>query len=309
VLSRSARDRGFLLDDIALVKREATAFIINTPATQRAIKSIITDNGIYNAPTPDSSATFTSASDGLDIRVEDDKIHFESLFDSVLKTEYDEAIASKESLDNKGIADGYVPLNELSKIAATYLSIVNNLIDGGTTSILSAEQGKQLQLQVTSIQNILFSDNVNLDTVQEIVDAIESLQSYLDTILVNDLTTGGVTKALTAEQGKALKILIDNLTTTVTNLPLGAKVPYTVYIDTINGSNSTGRLEDASKPFLTDAAAYAALPADNGNAWTFIFLCDNVTRVLTSNSLTRRIKYICYNTGTFNFYFTICFIY
>ena len=37
------------------------------------------------------------------------------------------------------------------------------------------------------------------------------MQSYIDTILVNDLTTGGITKALTAEMGKVLKGLIDNL--------------------------------------------------------------------------------------------------
>ena len=120
----------------------------------------------------------------------------------------------KEDKNQKGVANGYVPLNEFTKIALQYLNVVNNLVDGGTNSLLTAEQGKQLQLQVSAIQNILFSDNVNLDTVQEIVDALETVQSYIDTILVNDLTTGGITKALTAEMGKSLKGLIDNLVTT-----------------------------------------------------------------------------------------------
>ena len=119
----------------------------------------------------------------------------------------------KEDKNQKGVANGYVPLNEFTKIALQYLNVVNNLVDGGTNSLLTAEQGKQLQLQVSAIQNILFSDNVNLDTVQEIVDALEKVQSYIDTILVNDLTTGGTTKALTAEMGKSLKGLIDNLVT------------------------------------------------------------------------------------------------
>lgn len=120
-------------------------------------------------------------------------------------------LTAKENKSEKGLANGYAPLNEFVKIASNYLNIVNNLTEGGSTFILSAEQGKQLRLQVDAINSILFSDNVNLDTIQEIVDAIESVQSYLDLILVNDLITGGVTKALTAEMGKVLKALIDAL--------------------------------------------------------------------------------------------------
>jgi hypothetical protein len=44
-----------------------------------------------------------------------------------------------------------------------------------------------------------------LDTIQEIVDAIETVQASLSTILVNNLTSGGTTKALTAEMGKLLQ--------------------------------------------------------------------------------------------------------
>jgi len=51
--------------------------------------------------------------------------------------------------------------------------------------------------------------------VQELVDAIETIQASLSTILVNDLNTGGVTKALTAQQGVVLKGLIDTLAQTV----------------------------------------------------------------------------------------------
>ena len=126
-----------------------------------------------------------------------------------IKGRFDQTL--KEDKANKGLADGYAPLNASVKIAATYLDIVNDLLTGGVDKLLSAEQGVVLQGQLNSITSILFSDNVNLDTVQEIVDAIESVQSYLDTILVNDLTTGGATKALTAEMGKSLKLLYDAL--------------------------------------------------------------------------------------------------
>ncbi|CAA9201223.1 hypothetical protein FLA105534_03475 [Flavobacterium bizetiae] len=111
---------------------------------------------------------------------------------------------SKEDKSQKGIANGYAPLNDLAKIASQYLTIINDLTTGGTASILSAEQGVILQNQINAIHKLLSSDNVDLDTLQEIVDAIEEVQISLDTILINDLTTGGATKALTAEMGKQL---------------------------------------------------------------------------------------------------------
>ena len=75
-----------------------------------------------------------------------------------------------------------------------------------------------LQSQIDGIQSVLSADDINLDTVQEIVNYIKQVRSELDTILVNDLTTGGITKALSAEQGKTLKGLYDSLDLTVSNL-------------------------------------------------------------------------------------------
>lgn len=114
---------------------------------------------------------------------------------------------NKEDKSQKGIPNGYVPLDEFSKIAHQYLSIVNNLTAGGATASLSAEQGVVLQSQIDGILTVLSSDNINLDTIQEIVDAIETVQVSLSTILVNDLVTGGVAKALTAEMGKQLNLI------------------------------------------------------------------------------------------------------
>lgn len=112
----------------------------------------------------------------------------------------------KQNLAEKGEVNGYAPLNEFALIASQYLNIVNDLVTGGATALLSAEQGKVLQTQVNAINTLLTSDNVNLDTVQELVDAIETVQMSLSTILVNDLTTGGTTKALTAEMGKQMDL-------------------------------------------------------------------------------------------------------
>jgi hypothetical protein len=122
-------------------------------------------------------------------------------------------LAGKEDKINKGIANGYAPLNGFIKLASEYLDIVNNLVTGGSTALLSAQQGVILKSQIDAIYTLLASDNVDLDNVQELVDAIESLQVSLNTILVNDLTTGGITKALTAEMGKSLKTLVDSLAT------------------------------------------------------------------------------------------------
>jgi hypothetical protein len=120
------------------------------------------------------------------------------------------SLGLKENKSEKGVPNGYAPLNSFTKLANQYLDIVNDLVTGGSTSLLSAEQGKLLQNQINSINTLLVSDNVNLDTVQEIVDAIETVQASLSTILVNDLTTGGVTKALTAEMGKQLNLIKEN---------------------------------------------------------------------------------------------------
>lgn len=121
------------------------------------------------------------------------------------ETAHADLFIGKEDKSEKGAVNGYVPLNEFQKIASQYLTVVNDVITGGTTAILSAEQGKVLQSRIDSINFILNSDNINLDTIQELVDAIETVQTSLNTILVNDLTTGGTTKALTAEMGKLLQ--------------------------------------------------------------------------------------------------------
>lgn len=120
--------------------------------------------------------------------------------------------ALKQSINEKGIAKGYAPLNEFVKIANQYLNIVDDLVTGGETALLSAEQGKVLKAQIDAINVILNSDNIDLDSIQKLADAIENIQMSLQTILVNDLTTGGITKALSAEQGKLLDLLKENKT-------------------------------------------------------------------------------------------------
>jgi len=136
----------------------------------------------------------------LNAKVENDQFN-------AYKAANDALILGKEDKTKKGAPNGYAPLDEFTKLAAQYLNIVNDLVTGGSTALLSAEQGKVLQTQISAINTLLTSDNVNLDTVQELVDAIETVQLSLSSILVNDLTTGGTTKALTAEMGKQLDLI------------------------------------------------------------------------------------------------------
>ncbi|SDX12413.1 hypothetical protein [Flavobacterium degerlachei] len=163
----------------------------------------------------------------------------------------------KEDKNKKGAANGYAPLNEFQKLAIEYLNVVNDLVTGGATSLLSAEQGKLLQTQITGINLLLTSYNINLDSVQEIVDAIETVQTSLSTILVNDLTTGGNTKALTAEMGKSLKGLIDALSTTVGNITSNVVTTFKPILSTaLTAQNTAGIVAyiNALNPVLAVAA-------------------------------------------------------
>ncbi len=91
-----------------------------------------------------------------------------------------------------------------------------------------------LQNQIDGINTLLASDNINLDTIQEIVDAIENVEAYLATILVNDLTTGGVTKALTAEMGKVLENTKVALSSVQNNLNIDGTGKKIATVDAVN---------------------------------------------------------------------------
>ncbi len=109
-----------------------------------------------------------------------------------------------------------------------------------------------IQTQINAINTLLTSDNINLDTIQEIVDAIEIVQTSLNTILINNLTSGGVTKALTAEQGKVLKGLLDALTIVV-NLKMNKSV-YDPNNKNTDAFSMTNMVEGVVNKILTNAA-------------------------------------------------------
>ncbi|MFV8364828.1 hypothetical protein [Flavobacterium sp. XS1P27] len=203
----------------------------------------------------------------------------------------------KQSLTDKGAQGGYAPLDEFTKLAAEYLNIVNDFVTGGSEALASAETVKILKGQIDAITLILTSDDINLDTVQELVDAIKNVESYLETILVNDLTTGGTTKALTAEMGKELKILIEQLSNDFLNS--GGKLPLSVFLNTVTGNDATAALEDSNRPFQSINALLNALPPTAGETYTIYIVDGNVafTRKITR----RNLRFIAYKTSTLIF--------
>ena len=188
----------------------------------------------------------------------------------------------KEDKSQKGVAGGYVPLDEFSKIAHQFLSIVNNLTDGTAADLLSGEQGVVLQSQITAINTLLTSNDVNLDTVQEIVDAIKTVETSLSSILVDDLTTGGTMKALTAEMGKILKGLVDGLTTGKVDKVAGERlISATEITQLTNLTTNLAAKQDIANQ-IEVIASQDAQPSWHGKT---VFFMANVTVTIPTSGL------------------------
>ena len=147
--------------------------------------------------------------------------------------------------------------NALDQIVANGVQLVDNLISDDADKALAAKQGKVLKglidgltTKLAGVEQVLQSNDTDLDTIQEIVnkikqvdnvlggvstvmdtkkaEAIQAAKDALDTKaatlqaaidakvakadIVDNLTDGGTDKVLSAEQGKALKALVDSKT-------------------------------------------------------------------------------------------------
>ncbi|MFB9079033.1 hypothetical protein ACFFLS_09955 [Flavobacterium procerum] len=220
------------------------------------------------------------------------------LDNKVDKSEFQNHLASsdshpkKEDKANKNQAGGYAGLDNLSKIPTSSLHMVDDLTTGGNNP-LTAEQGKilgeQSQIfkeQIDAMNTLLSSDNVDLDSVQEIVDAVENIKMSLNTILVNNLTTGGVAKALTAEQGKTLKGLLDLLTANKVDKVSGDRL--------INASEIT-KLATLT-PVTTTTKTIASTVLNTQNAAGFVSYINALSPVLLVGP-NEIVKYITSDTG------------
>jgi hypothetical protein len=104
-------------------------------------------------------------------------------------------------------------LSTAANLAASELNAATNLTNAQTAATAVTDA---LSVSVTALEALTSTSNSDLNDWQEIVNFITATRTQLETILVNDLVTGGVTKALSAEQGKILKGLIDALAARVT---------------------------------------------------------------------------------------------
>ena len=150
-------------------------------------------------------------------------------------------------------SDANKPLSTAQQAALNAKIAISDIVDNVTTTTtnvpLSANQGKVLKDAIDNINTLLTSNEASLDTLQEIVDFIETNKATLDSLgisnisglqtalnakiatadIKNNLTSTDTDKPLSAAQGKALEDgkvatadIKNNLTSTDTDKPLSA---------------------------------------------------------------------------------------
>lgn len=155
----------------------------------------------------------------------DDKVDVSELNKYYTKTESDSLLNEKtdniitEKLTERVIKNE-TNIDVLTQNKANKSDIIDNLITNNSNQMLSARQGYRLNNMINDINILLKSDNINLDTIQEIVNYIENNKDLIDSIMltkvnisdvIDNLTTTDSTKPLSANQGVILKEFIDAL--------------------------------------------------------------------------------------------------
>lgn len=119
-------------------------------------------------------------------------------------------------------------LTSLDANALVHNDVVNNLTSTATDVPLSANQGKVLKDLIDDINTLLTSDNVNLDTLQEIVSYIQTNRSNLESLGISNIS--GLQNALNGKQnteaGKGLSAndFTDLLLQKLNGIAAGAQV-------------------------------------------------------------------------------------
>lgn len=139
------------------------------------------------------------------------------------KIENDELLSEKtdntttEKLTER-VFENETNIDVLTQNKANKSDIIDNLTTNNSNQMLSARQGYRLNNMINDINALLKSDNVNLDTIQEIVNYIENNKDLIDSIMltkvnisdvIDNLTTTDSNKPLSANQGVVLKGFID----------------------------------------------------------------------------------------------------
>lgn len=158
----------------------------------------------------------------------------------------------------------------------------------------------------------LISNGITWNKVDN-TDAVSSVAGLTGNVSVENLriALGNVTQVSIQDQAGTQQFLMTSklrfkgATFDAVNemISIDSFVPFTVFINSVTGSDVTGQIENKSKPFKTDAAAYAALPANDGTTWKLLYVCTgNVTRTMGANFPARDLIIECLSTGgTFDF--------
>ena len=120
--------------------------------------------------------------------------------------------------------------DEGQPIKTTYVKhsqVVNSLLESTTDNPLSALQGKLLNEKILTIQDILESDDTDLDTIQEMVDYVKENKNLIDELTENTVALVNITWS-------NLKALRDS-----GQLRVGREYRITDYTTTIVASSST----------------------------------------------------------------------
>lgn len=155
----------------------------------------------------------------------DGKVNVSDLNKYYTKSESDSLLNEKTDKTTTNDLIKRVDKNEtnidfLTQNKADKSDIIDNLTTNNSNQMLSARQGYRLNNMINDINALLKSDNVNLDTIQEIVNYIENNKDLIDSIMltkvnisdvIDNLTTTDSTKPLSANQGVILKEFIDAL--------------------------------------------------------------------------------------------------
>lgn len=144
--------------------------------------------------------------------------------------------------------------------ALTHSDIIDNVTSTSANVPLSANQGKVLKGLIDSINTLLTSDNVELDTLQEVVDYIETNRTTLDSLAISNIT--GLQTALNGKQnteaGKGLST--NDFTTALLNKLNGIAANAEVNVNSDwNATSGDGQILNKPNNFIYTSSSATSL--------------------------------------------------
>lgn len=308
-IRRESQDRHFLLDDIALTGPEQT--IVTVPGTQNAITRIITNIGVVNATT-DNDTILINGEEGTSIRSEGKKI----------------IVSTKELKDE--IDNIYQPNTLLSSVPPTRVGNTFTYPANGYSALIN----KTVRTNINEFQTIIGAATDNYKRVDLVYfKSDNTLNKVIGTESLTvaarpDIPNGtvGVPVSFINVFGSTIEaptpitqeisiqdvfgtekfkisdyIRFDGISMSPSQklISIDPLVPLSAFLDSVNGNDTTGALENSKKPFKTIQAIFTALPITTGETYTIYITGGTIN--FTRQMERRNIKWVSYTNATFNF--------